>query len=185
MGDTLDVDWERSTDQRTVLRLAGGLRPGWCGKLATGLARRGIDIERGHARIVAAGRWEASFQLHCLPGSEPPGDEIVRSLNEDLRDGFMTPIVLDAFALRTSEARGGCLRLDVEAPDRLGFLAALLRRLAFFSLFPSEVEIETVGGRARDRLWLRAAGDRTPLPRTTAAVRASLEALVRKPGERD
>ena len=68
--------------------------------------------------------------------------------------------------------------LEIEGEDRVGFLAALLRRMAYLSLFPVELELETSGGRALDRFWLRSAGDRAPSERARVALAASLEALV-------
>jgi hypothetical protein len=106
-------------------------------------------------------------------------------LETDAGAGFATPLPLVGFALAPSPSRGGCLRLDVAGEDGVGFLAALLRRLAFHSLFPVELGLDTVGGQARDRLWLRGAGGTRPLPRAQLALRASLEALVRVRRGRD
>ena len=177
-GDGIDVDWKQRARDRATLRLSGSLRPGWCGKLATGLARRSIGIDRGHALTVATGHWRAEFQLVVPVEPEPSPVDVGRLLSARDRAGFTTPIVLSDYALAVSSTRGGCLALEVEGEDRVGFLAALLRRLAFFALFPVELQLDTIGETVRDQLWLRGGGGRTPLPGTADALAASLDALV-------
>jgi len=184
MGDGVDVDWKQRAPGYASLRLTGMLRPGWCGKLATGLARRGIGIESGHAATVSAGNWRAEFQLVGPAEPAPSRIDIGRLLSARDRAGFTTPIVLERFSLTRSETRGGCLALAVEGEDRVGFLAALLRRLAFFALFPVELQLDTLGMQVSDRLWLRAGGGRAPRAETADALAASLTALVRKDPER-
>jgi hypothetical protein len=180
MGEGLDVDWKQRARDRATLRMSGSMRPGWCGKLATGLARRGIGIDRGHAMTVSAGSWLAEFQLVCPALPEPSPIDVGRLLAARDRAGFTTPIVLSGYTLETSDTRGGCLALEVEGEDRVGFLAALLRRLAFFALFPVELQLDTVGATVRDQLWLRGGGGRAPLPSTGDALAASLDALVKR-----
>jgi hypothetical protein len=175
--DGVDVVLERRARARRILRISGRLRPGWCGNLADGLAGRGIGIVRGHAVMVSAGTWHAEFELDCMRGTEPTPEQLGCLLDTEARAGFTTPIELLGFRLEDSETRGGCLRLEVEGRDRVGFLAALLRRLAYFSLFPVELDLETSGERVQDRLWLRGGGASVPRPATRAALAASLQAL--------
>jgi hypothetical protein len=178
MGDGVDVAWERRTEELVQLRVGGRLRPGWCGNLATGLAARGVDVVSGRAVTVAVGQWSAEFQLRCSESLQPSRGELVRLLVAEARAGFATPIRLVRYSLERSESHGGSLALEVAGLDELGFLAALMRRLAYFSLFPVELQLETVGPRVRDRLWLRGAGGRRPSPRAERALRASLDAHV-------
>jgi len=179
--DDLRVGFEPGPGSAAALSLYGRLRPGWCGNLASGLASRDIDIVRGHAIAPAPGAWRARFTLRRTPGVDPTEAELRHMLETDPGAGFTSPLELLGFALERSETRGGSLRLDIEARDRVGFLASLLRRLAFYALFPVELDLDTLEGRARDRLWLRGAGGTVPRPRTQAALDASLAALVRAP----
>jgi len=94
------------------------------------------------------------------------------------REGFSTPLRVGRFALQSALEHAGSLRLSVEARDRIGFLAALLRRLAYFSLFPVEMRLDTESDRIADELWLRAGGDRTPSTTTREALARALGALV-------
>lgn len=169
---------EAGPGDRAILRVAGALPPGWCGNLATGLARRGIGIDSGHALCVHPGHWRGEFTLDCPRGERPLPTQLAPLLEVDAGAGFTTPIELLDYRLEPSRTREGCLILEVEGPDRVGFLAALLRRLAYLALFPVELRLETRRGLAHDRLWLRGAGGRAPLPRTEKALAASLDALV-------
>lgn len=158
------------------------MRPGWCGKLATGLAGHGVDIRRGDAVQTASGSWRAEFVLTMPVDCEIGSDDITALMATDAGAGFTSRIVLFDYRLEESDAHQGCLRLDVEGEDRLGFLAALLRRLAFLSLFPVEFRLETVEGHARDRLWLRGGLGCAPQPNAMRTLAANLEALVPSAG---
>jgi hypothetical protein len=69
-----------------------------------------------------------------------------------------------------------CNRSDASARARYGrLLAALLRRLSYFALFPVEKRLETRDGRVEDVLFLRGAGDPAPSSRAREALRRALE----------
>lgn len=173
-----DIALERRGREVTLLRVAGRLRPGWCGNLAMGLAALDIDITRGHATSEGAGFWSAQLELLCPADDQPTREQIARLLESNGAAGFTLPLDLLSYGLAPSTRHGGCLLLELEAPNRVGFLAALLRRLAYFSLFPVELQLETSAGAARDRLWLRGGGDSLPAPRVAGALRVNLDALV-------
>jgi len=179
-ADELVVAWERKGTDRAKLRVSGSMRPGWCGKLATGFASRGIAISSGRASSVAAGSWRALFEVACSAEQEPAAAEVRRIIQAKNQPVFATPIVLIDYSMRKSESRGGCLELVVDGEDGVGFLAALLRRLAFLSLFPVELRLETRSDRVHDRLWLRSTGNRVPNSNTADALAARLDALVRR-----
>jgi hypothetical protein len=164
------------------LKLAGRFPPGWCGNLAAGLARAGIAIESGRALSSAARGWRAELCLRAPGcGADPRQLDFGQLLETDAGAGFTTPIALLASRVGSSPRHGGCLTLAIEGEDRVGFLAALLRRLAYLSLFPVELELETRGGVAADLLWLRGAGGRQPCAGAARSLAASLGALVRRP----
>lgn len=168
------------------VQLSGVLLPGWCGNLAAGLARAGISIQRGLARRGPAGTWHAQLELaRTEAGVDPRSIDYMDLATRESEAGFGTPIVLDAYQVTRVDAHGGALRLDVSGPDVVGFLGALLRRLAYQALFPVELRIETRDGRAEDRLWLRSIGGGVPSPEDEATLEASLERLLRrKEGEK-
>lgn len=177
-GGQVMVLFERSSG---VLRVAGFFRPGWCGNLAVGLSRRGIGIRRGHGVKGEAGDWQAELALDCAPCTDLPDSEVRAWLIGEVRPGFMVPLVLRNYDLHRSTRFRGCISLYVGADDRVGFLAALLRRLAYFSLFPLALELETRDRRAHDRFFLRGAGGRESSDRTLLTLAAMLEASGAEP----
>ena len=68
---------------------------------------------------------------------------------------------LESFVLTTSR-NVPTVELSVRAPDRTGFLAALLDHLATLGLEPERISVETVDGSAADTLWLRSTDGKTP-----------------------
>ena len=161
--------------ERYRFYLEGSLTPGWAGNLASGLATSQFSIERGEARAERGGIWAARFEVRRLAGAVPfESIDVAALAATDAGEGFATPLRLIGFTLEASVERGGCLVVGVSAHDSVGFLAALLRRLAFFSLFPIELRLETRTGRVDDQLWLRGAGDRTPSLRAQEALRRAL-----------
>lgn len=154
----------------------GPLGPGWAGNLAAGLAAQRVSIERGQARAERGGIWTARFEVQRLPGAAPFASiDVAKLAATDAGEGFATPLRLLDFSVEWAPDRGGCLMLSVCAQDTVGFLAALLRRLSFFALFPVEMRLETRSGRVDDVLWMRSSGDRAPLARTREALRRALE----------
>lgn len=161
--------------ERFQFYLEGSLAPGWAGNLASGLAAQRFSIERGEARCERGGVWTARFEVQALPGAPPFASlDVARLAATDAGEGFATPLRLVDFSIDWGKQRGGCLVIGVSALDTVGFLAALLRRLSYFSLFPVEMLLETRGDRIDDRLWLRGAGDRAPSARAHEALRRAL-----------
>lgn len=106
------------------------------------------------------------------------GLDLLALARQEAREGFSTPLRLERFTLTPALEHDGSLRLALAARDRVGFLAALLRRLAYFSLFPVEMRLDTRGASVADELWLRAGGDRTPSTTTREALARALMALL-------
>lgn len=83
---------------------------------------------------------------------------------------------LESFVL-TLPRRGAPVELTVRGPDRRGFLASLLERLAALGLFPSRISVETVHGMASDTLWLQGTGGQPPTDRSIDALREFLRSV--------
>ncbi|CAH2030304.1 hypothetical protein [Trichlorobacter ammonificans] len=163
---------------RYGLDLRGYLKPGWSGYLAGRLADEQISVLRGAGRKISAITWEARFELemppllkvperldYCAMASTPPA---VRSTLPWVR--------LERLSVKRDSAHGGSLLVELTGPDQLGFLASLLRVFSFYSLFPVEMEIETLGATASNRFWLKGIGSLTP----TAEDQANLATALRK-----
>jgi len=83
---------------------------------------------------------------------------------------------LESFVLNLPR-RGPAVELTVRGPDRRGFLATLLERLALLGLFPERISVETVHGMAADTLWLYAVGGQKPTDRSVDALREFLRSV--------
>ncbi|HVP27859.1 MAG TPA: hypothetical protein VMW35_01685 [Myxococcota bacterium] len=163
-----------------TLQMWGRLRPGWSGSLAEGLSANRASLVRGFARKFGAMRWLAEFTLERTPGgSDLLGLDYLELAARPLPSGRRRPIRLSGFKLAPSPKHGGSLLLEIEGEDEVGFLGALLMRLAFLSLFPEELHIDTRDGRALDRLHLVGIGRSQPTAATAEALEAMLEGLVR------
>lgn len=176
--------WRVETDVASLgaeqwrLDLAGPLAPGWAGNLAAGLSRNGISVERGHARGSAEGLWSARLEVRTSPAAaDLRALDLAALLREDAGAAFGVALALDHFGLESALEHGGSLRVEIRAEDRIGFLAALLRRFAFFSLFPIELRLDTRHDRVVDEFFLRAGGDRAPSRAVADALGHALRAL--------
>lgn len=181
--DSSDAAFEVVPAEAGVLRarLEAHLPPGWLGNLTAQLAARGVSIDRAHARGEDTGLWRASFEVRCDPGTALPEDWVALARRPG-REGFRTDLPIESYALRRPPDAPHALDLRVRGRDTVGFLAALLRRLAFLALFPVEAEIETKDGRVDDRLALRSAGHRNVSPDAEAILRATLDRLCKEEG---
>jgi hypothetical protein len=141
------------------LHLWGPLPTGWAAHLSLGLARSGVGILRGQARR-RDGRWDGELHLRPTPGGPQPDTlDYARLLSRRGTAATLVPIELVEFRVLPLL---GTLAVEVIGRDALGFLGGLLGRLAFLSLFPEEMRIETRDGHAVDHFRLKALGGRTP-----------------------
>jgi hypothetical protein len=164
-----------------TLQLDGVFMPGFVGSLAAGLAERGISIARGFAEANAFGEWEAELGLECTNDGEwPTPPELVRYADRDVRDYSAARVELSSGSASRVPDHGGSLLVIVEGADQLGFLASVLNRLAQVALYPVEIAVSTTAGRAADRFWLRAPGNREPRPDALHAVSLALHPVLRE-----
>jgi hypothetical protein len=154
---------------RHQLELWGRLGAHWAEPLCRGLARAGLSISRGFAlrreHADPASGWRGRFEI---VREEPSTDPVLLDYLELLARGrarSRAPIELSDYTLLESGAHGGSLFLELRGPDRLGFLGGVLERLAFLSLAPVEMRIETRGGGVHDQFWLRTREGGVPRPR--------------------
>ena len=174
---SVQVDLRKLGGALYALRLWGALPAGWSGHLSLGLARIAIGIDRGHARRVN-GSWEA--ELHLRPtgeGPDPSTVDYVRMLGR--RSTTITTVPIELTEYRVHPLLG-TIALEVEGVDCVGFLGSLLGRLAFLSLFPEEMKIETRGMLVFDSFRLKSLAGRHPLPEAPRALETMLHELKRR-----
>ncbi len=156
------------------VELHGELPLGWCGKLAAALARRGVSILRGNAERQGTG-WDVVLEVASEDGTDPASLDFPALCAEENPEPT-GPLRLESFVL-TLPRRNASVELTVRGPDRRGFLAALLERLALLGLFPERISAETVHGMAADTLWLHAVGSQPPTERSIEALREFLRGV--------
>jgi hypothetical protein len=165
----------RKTHGQYELQLWGKMPIGWIGNLTGGMAGTGISIERGSVQKVDGAAWQAGFEMKPLTmDAVPERIDFIRLASQGSGAAGAATFSLDGFTIREPAGRNDPLYLEVRAAEQKGFLGALLSRLAFFSLFPEEMSIETSNDRIFDRLWLRSPGGQSPSAEVTAVLRKSL-----------
>jgi hypothetical protein len=168
------------------VRVWGRLGPFWADTFSLGLANAQISIRRGFARQDGEGRWIADFVLSPGVGApEPVSLDFLSLMLGGPAPGDGGPIVLSHYALDGGPDVGPALYLEVQGPDRLGFLGSLLRSLARLELSPREMLITTSEGEAHDRFFLKTISGAVPsqatrrlLERTLAAARLARPLLL-------
>jgi hypothetical protein len=156
------------------VELKGELPLGWCGNLAGALSRRGVSIVRGNADREGTG-WNVALEVVAENGTNPRELDFA-ALAAEASPEPPASLRLESFVL-TLPRRGAPVELTVRGPDRRGFLAALLERLAALGLFPARISVETVHGMASDTLWLQGTGGQAPVERSIDALREFLRSV--------
>lgn len=166
---------------RYGLELRGYLKPGWSGRLAGRLADEKISVLRGAGRKISAINWEARLELVMPPLLKLPEQLDYLAMACDPLPGRpeLPALVLDTVSVKSDKRHAGSLLVVLSGPDRLGFLASLLRVFSFYSLFPVEMEIETAGTVASNRFWLKGIGSLAPTADDLANLHAALNGMNR------
>jgi hypothetical protein len=161
------------------IHLSGSLHAGWSGRLAGGLARRGISITRVTASRGADGSWTAEVDTEAVAfGIDLAGFDFLALTLAHVAPVTRAPSVpIDRYTL----VRGGeDVSVEIRAPDRVGLLDALLRVFARHGLFPRELRIETRGPVAVDLFRLQTLGGRPPSAAVVSELERRLSALARR-----
>ncbi len=160
------------------LVIKGRFQPNWTGNLSSGLSKYRINIIRGNARKTKT-FWSAEFEIMPARFATDPKsiDYIALALNGADTEPSQR-ISLDEFTLGKPDSNEGALCLEIKAADQLGFLGNLLSQLAFYSLFPEEMIIETENGRISDRFWIKGVGSATPSETSINTLKQKLESIV-------
>lgn len=162
-----------------VLKVWGRLPPTWIGNLSSGLSRNHISVISGSAKKIRT-TWHAEFEIMATrPVVDPDKIDYLELARSDPDKNLPVTLSLDEFVLDDDSLKNdGALRLEVKAGDQLGFLGALLNRLAFLSLFPESMSIETVNDRIFDRFLIKGVGGQFPSSASVKALRQRLESFL-------
>lgn len=160
------------------LRMWGKMPLGWVANLTGGMAGTGISIQRGTVQKIDSLAWQAGFEMIPLSLDAVPESIDFLGLVSRSTGAAAAGFSLDSFSVREPAGPREPLYLEVRAADQRGFLGALLSRLAFFSLFPEEMSIETRDNRIYDRFWLKSPGGQSPSVEVAAILRKALAGRV-------
>jgi hypothetical protein len=162
------------------LKIWGRFPPNWIANLSTGLASNRISINSGTAKKVNT-LWKADFEIAAT--SAAINLNRIDFLAFAMKDADLDApdnISLTEFSLGDPNENDGALYLELKAADQIGFLSSLLSSLAFYSLFPDAMIIETIGGRIYDRIWIKGVGGNIPSERAIVTLKHKLEGYLVK-----
>jgi len=177
------IHWEISATPSgtSMLRLAGDLKPGWLGRLATHLSTQKINILGGTARKISPLRWESVFEISSsrnYPGQLKDFNPLPAVMGTGAAPQSYLPAPgISGFTLERSANHGGCLYVEIRGRDCIGFLSGILSVFSFYSLFPIEMELSTAEKAASDRFWLKGIGASVPIDDDIAVLSQRLETM--------
>lgn len=164
-----------SASGNQIVKIWGRFSPEWIGSLSSRLSRHKISIVRGKAKKSLA-YWETEFEVEKTRFATDPGKLDFLALAQE--ENITTPddsFSISQFTLEPPEKHNGALYLEIKAADQLGFLGQLLNSLAFLTLFPEEISIDTVQGKIFDKFWIKGLGGNPPSATAQAALKRKLE----------
>jgi hypothetical protein len=172
------IDVLQVTSHRASLMMEGTFEhPHWLGQLGTALGNDGVSIVAGSATRTATYSWLANFELDTSGASATFG---ARSIGFALRQPPIratSEVRLLGWSL-DRRPQDDLIHLCVQAADELGFLGALLRRLAVLALVPVELRVTTEADRIDDEFVLARVGGAAPTKEVEQALSQMLPASV-------
>lgn len=172
---TPTVSVQRLPDGAVEVALRGAFsHPHWLAYLLRALAESQVSLVSGRAAQNDALDWDARIVLDFRQSQLAPETlDYVALAQQRFNLAALAAPQLGGFRI----TRRSDLQLEalLEAPDQVGFLGRLLTRVSSLGLFPSAMEIATVGGCIRDRIVFRGILNKAP----TDTVQKSLEAMCR------
>ncbi len=174
------------TPVSTITRNAAGLHelkikgrfhhPHWIAHLFAALAKLNISIVSGSASQVARREWESQLLLDFTSSKAVPEQlDFAAMALQTAQGGSLQPKLSHFKIVRRADQQ---LEILIEGPDQIGFLGSMLGKLSLLALFPSELEINTVQGRIKDRIGLRGIGDSAPSPSTEQSLETMLNGFM-------
>ncbi len=174
-ASTLTCRLAPKSGRRSTLHLSGSLHPAWAGRLAAGLAARGVSVVRASARRGST-RWTAEIEIQVLDGQvEPTAIDFVALMKEHRDPASAGPVTLGACRVQPTRTD---VEVELRAEDSVGFLGRVLLVFAELGLFPRAMRVETLGAAVRDVFLLQGIGGERPPEGVLALLRRRLAGLV-------
>lgn len=151
--------------------------PHWIAFLFSGLAESQVSVVSGRALRDDNLQWDTRLMLDFARSQAmPEALDYVALAQRKPSAADMTMPRLSRF--ETRRTRDNSLEMTLEGPDQIGFLGRLLSRVSLLTLFPIQIEINTVSGAIRDRIVMRGIGGVAPAETSDAALQNLLRSLV-------
>jgi len=158
-----------------TLKIWGRFPPEWIGCLSSGLSRHKISIIKGKAKKSLA-YWETEFEIeNTRLSTDPRKLDFLALAKEESTTTQEISLSITCYTLEPPEKHHGALYLEVKAADQLGFLGQILNSLAFLTLFPEEISIDTVQENIFDKFWIRGLGGSPPSAAAQTALKRKLD----------
>jgi UTP:GlnB (protein PII) uridylyltransferase len=163
------------TSGNFTVKVWGRFPPEWIGYLSSGLSRHKISIVKGTAKKSLA-YWETEFEIEKTGlATDPRKLDFLALAKEENNTTQEISLSITSYTLEPPEKHNGALYLEIKAADQIGFLGQLLNSLAFLTLFPEEITIDTVQGKIFDKFWIKGLGGNPPSATAQAALQRKLE----------
>ncbi len=151
--------------------------PHWMVFLLSGLAERQVSVVGGHATQQISHKWDAIFHLDFRRSLlSPEGVDYLSLAGKRAVHTPASPPQLSVFQVRRRP--DSALEIIVQGPDQLGFLGKLLGEVSLLALYPTEMEISTVGSHIKDKIVLRGIGGSAPSDNIEASLCSLLDGFV-------
>jgi hypothetical protein len=155
----------------------GWFPPDWCGNLSLHCYAARLSVRAAEARRVRTSLWAGAFLLapSALAGSPHVLDFVHMARHRP--NGVAKPASMEIDRVEVEQSPSvNAARIRIGGPDRIGFLAVVLERMAFCGLYPHQLSVRTTPtGRAEDCFDVLGVGGTQPSPRALEA----LEKLLR------
>jgi len=167
---------EKRSANHYRLCVCGSFAPGWLARLSAGLSDHQVSILRGAGRQIQGSYWEAAFEINMAASAVDPRKLDYRSFVEGrAATHHDESFELRDYSIAQPEDQNKGVWVEVKGADKIGFLRNILKTFAFYSLFPSEIEIETTGANVCDRFLLHSIGGTAPSANALLGVRELLD----------
>jgi hypothetical protein len=156
------------------LEIWGSFPPDWCGNLSLQCYAAKLSVVSAEARRVRASFWAGRFLLASSGSDSAESLDFVRMAMRPPK-AVLPPGGVEIDELRIERSEGGGAEIRLTAPDRLGFLAYVLRRFALCGLYPHGLVLRTSpDGRVDDWFEVFGVGGTAPTERALAALASAL-----------
>lgn len=166
-------------DDRYILKINGSFKPGWLARLSMGLSELKINIISGRGERGHGLRWDAEFELSNPTHANLEGVDFEALIERETPKTNIENLELSCFGFKPDHASDNKVWVEVQGPDKLGFLQNILKTFALYSLFPSKLEVSTDRDQAIDRFLLTGIAGASPSKSALDGLEQTFQSLLK------